>query len=194
MTDYTVTEISHLLCEADGLTDREDVKVTHERVRHLAKRGFLRGGKEIDDRGTKVFPETEVFHAAVLCDLLSIDMGAPILRKVTEAAQAMPLLDVNQWAPSQRGDGVRRSSGGLQDAIRGASAGERWGLTIRQEQPGRSVPAQVHAAFGWLDAPGGNGDDVAAILGWKPNRLRVVLEMTELFTAISERLKVEGMN
>ncbi|MCM2562500.1 hypothetical protein M8756_10105 [Lutimaribacter sp. EGI FJ00015] len=192
MTDYTVTEISHLICEADGLTDREDMKITHERVRHLAKRGFLNNGQAIDERGTLVFPEAEVFHAAVLCDLLSIDMGAPVLRKVTEAAEALPLLDVDQWAPSQRGDELRRSFGGLLDAIRGAAAGERWGLTIRQEQPGRSVPAQVHAAFGWLDAPGGNGDDVAAILGRKPNRLRVVLELTELFTAISGRLKAEG--
>ena len=192
MTNYTVTEISHLLCEADGLTEREDMKITHERVRHLAKRGFLRNGQATDERGTLVFPEAEVFHAAVLCDLLSIDMGAPVLRKVTEAAQAMPFLDADQWAPSQCHDGLRRSSGGLHDAIRGAAAGERWGLTIRQERPGRSVPAQVHAVFGWLDAPGGDGDEVAAILGKKPNRLRVVLELTELFAAISERLESEG--
>lgn len=188
MNTYTLTEISQILCEADGLVDRKDRKITHERVRHLAKRGFLRDGEEIDDRGTKVFPEIEVFHAAVLCDLLSMDMGAPVLRKVTAAAEAQPTLLPDQWAPSQRGDGFSRSDGGLMDAVRGAAAGERWGLTIRQEQPGRAVAAQVIAAFGWLDAPQADGDEVDAILGRKPNRLRVLLELHDLFTAIQEKL------
>ena len=74
------------------------------------------------------------------------------------------------------------------DAVRGAAAGERWGLTIRQEQPGRAVAAQVIAAFGWLDAPQADGDEVDAILGRKPNRLRVLLELHDLFTAIQEKL------
>lgn len=64
-----------------------------------------------------------------------------------------------------------------------------WGLTIRQEQPGRSVSAQVNAAFGWLDAPQGDGDAIAAILGRKPNRLRILIELNELFQAIQEKLK-----
>ena len=189
MTAYTATEISHILCEADGLTDREDQKVTHERIRHLAKRDFLRDAEEIDARGTKVFPEIEVFHAAVLCELLSIDMGAPVLRKVTAAAANHPLLTPDAWAPSQKGDGIRRSFGGLIDAVRGVAVGERWGLTIWQDKPGRSIPAQVTAAFGWLDAPQADGSEVAAILGRKPNRLRVLLELNDLFNAIQEKLK-----
>lgn len=188
MITYTATEISNILCEADGLGP-EDHRITHERVRHLAKRGFLREGEKLDDRGMKAFPEIEVFHAAVLCDLLSIDMGAPVLRKVTEAADAQLLRAPEDWAPSQKADGVSRSYGGLIDARRGVAAGERWGLAIRQEQPGRSVSAQVNAAFGWLDAPQGDGDAIAAILGRKPNRLRVLLKLNDLFQAIQEKLK-----
>ena len=41
MNTYTLTEISQILCEADGLVDRKDRKITHERVRHLAKRCLL---------------------------------------------------------------------------------------------------------------------------------------------------------
>lgn len=186
---YTATEITHILCEADGLTDREDWRVTHERVRHLSKRGLLRNGEQIDGRGKMAFPEIEVFHAAVLCDLQSFDMSAHLLRKVTEAADALPMLDEVEWAPSQMGDGVRRSDGGLKDAVRGTAAGERWGLTIRQDQPGRAVPAQVTAVFGWLDKHPTDEAAIAALLGRAPNRLRLLLDLTDHFAAIHELLK-----
>ena len=185
---YTATEITHILCEADGLTDREDWRVTHERVRHLSKRGLLRNGEQIDGRGKMAFPEIEVFHAAVLCDLQSFDMSAHLLRKVTEAADALPMLDEGDWAPSQMGDGVRRSDGGLKDAVRGTAAGECWGLTIRQDQPGRAVPAQVTAVFGWLDKHPTDEAAIAALLGRAPNRLRLLLDLTDHFAAIHELL------
>ena len=119
-------------------------------------------------RGTKVFPEIEVFHAAVLCELLSIDMGSPVLRKVTAAAVSHPLLTPMHGHRRRKAMEFRRSFGGLIDAVRGVAVGERWGLTIWQDKPGRSIPAQVTAAFGWLGAPQADGSEVAAILGRKP--------------------------
>ncbi len=176
---FTATEIAEVLCRADDLV-LEDHATTHNRLRYLAKRDMLPGGVSVDARGTKAFPTIAVYRAAIYAELMALAMDTRALEAVVTAAE---LKGSRPFAPSQAVEGGFVDRGGLLNAIRGVAAGEDWTLTIAQKMPGMGNSALLEARFEWDGAAQSKAENarIDAILGSKPGRTRVTVELAPLF-------------
>lgn len=178
----TVTEIADLICQAQGLRLKDHLSL-HNRIRYLAKKGFLQDGVRIDDRGTLAFPLLEVYRAAIFADALALCLDGSALKAIQEAA---PRFGDTQPSPSMRIGGGVHSRGGLKDAIRGVDAGEPWNLSLRVQQPGHSTAERLIAEFVY------GGDTTAAeidaranrIFGRKPSRAFAAFVLADIFASI----------
>ena len=97
MDQYTASRIHEILCQADGLDPTEQPALLN-RIRYLAKRGLLRNGRRVDDRGTLAY------RAVLFADRVKPDLtakGVHIAWFLALARERQAPLDVRSRAPDQ---------------------------------------------------------------------------------------------
>lgn len=178
---YTVTEIADCICQADDLT-LADHQTTHSQVRNAVRRGLLKDGEVIDQRGTVAFPVVEVYRARVIKAFADLSIDMVFIRDALEASASKSTL---AFDPADRPERLRlgagwHSKGALIDAIEGVGAGEKWELRLRLRAPGSGGgQSRVDARFVWSDRPHVTSDRVEGLKGRVHAEVR--LDLVSLF-------------
>lgn len=183
---FTASDMHKILCKANGLEETSE-RALLTRVRYMAKRGLLHGGKAIDDRGTWAFRAIEIYRCAILAELAGIAMDVRAFQSIFEAAgRGFPMGRLA--APSMTQDGLIRSQGGLIDAINGVSANERWSLQIELRRSGMLTPEGMFAEFIWEGATdrAPEANEAEQNLNQQPVRTRVSVDLFLLFKPLIE--------
>lgn len=172
---YTATQIADLL--ADALEYQDSAKSNmHHRVRYLSKKGYLRHGKSIDNRGTLDFPPSEVYRAAVFCEFLGLSIDMKVASSALQRAEDYhPMLNKPE---SSRVKGGWQFSGGLATALRGASVGEQWKLFVVLNRSGHSADAGLTAFYTFL---GEGRETIDDVFGREEAATILVIDLTKLF-------------
>lgn len=180
---FTATKIAEILGDALEVqeVDRENM---HHRVRYLAKKHYLFGGRIIDNRGTLDFPVSEVFRAAILCEFLAFSMDVKVASAALEEAAKLRL-PPSSYPASARTDSGWSFSGGLGTVVRGVEFGEDWFLVVELRRSGRSGVAGL---VGRYVRAKDQEPDVNEIFGRAAPATFFTVRLTNLFAEILERL------
>ena len=179
----TATNIAEILGNALEVqeADRENL---HHRVRYLAKKHYLNGGRKIDHRGTLDFPVSEVFRAAILCEFLAFSMDVKVASAALEEAEKLQLLP-GSYPASARTDSGWSFSGGLETVVRSVEAGEDWLLVVELRRSGRSGAAGLVGRYARAND---HRPDVDDIFGRAATATFFTVRLTKLFAEILEGL------
>lgn len=180
---FTATNIAEILGDALEVQDA-DRENLHHRIRYLAKKHYLNGGRKIDNRGTLDFPVSEVFRAAILCEFLAFSMDVKIASTALRDAEEL-CLPPGSYPNSARTDGGWLFSGGLGTVVEGVSAGEDWLLVVELRRSGPSGAAGLVGRYARasIQLP-----DVDVIFGRAATATVLTVNLTKLFTEISKGL------
>lgn len=180
----TATNIADILAPAMEVQDFDRDNL-HHRVRYLAKKHFLLGGRTIDKRGTLEFPTSEVFRAAILCEFLAFSMDLKVASSALEQAERDFRPPFGNYPNSARQDGGWTFSDCLGTVLRGFDAGETWWLIVELRRSGASDAAGLVGRYAHADE---ERADVDAIFGRVPAATVLKVNLTKLFEKILERL------
>jgi len=183
---YTATQIAELLCDALEVTHDAQNNL-HFRVKYLAKKAHLRGGRKTDARGTLDFPKSEVFRAVLFNEFLGLSMDIAAAAKALDQAEDFhPMGQHPQSARAPGGSGWNYR-GGLASAVRGVAAGELWHLVLTLQRSGHSSNAGLRAQYTWSDE---NVEEADRVLGRKAAATTVTVNLRLLFEDLIERVGV----
>ena len=181
---FTAANIADVLADTFEVQDEDKGNLRH-RVRYLAKKHYLRGGKAIDKRGTLDFPTSEVFHAAILCEFLSLSMDIKIASSALKQAEKDFRLSPGNYPDSARRHGGWAFSGYLETVLRGIEADEDWWLVVELRRSGTIDAAGLLGRFTHANE---QRADVDATFGRAPAATVLKVNLTKLFGKILENL------
>lgn len=180
----TATQIADILAPALEV-EAEDKENLHHRVRYLAKKHYLRGGRAIDKRGTLDFPATEVYRAAILCEFLAFSIDVKVASAALKQAEADYRPGVGNYPASAKKDSGWAFSDVFSTALKGIRAGEDWWLVVELRRSGTSEGAGLVARYAHSEE---ERVDVDAIFGRAPAATVLRVSLTKLYGNIMERL------
>lgn len=180
MPQMTVTEIAEAICEADDLRLADHTRA-YSQVRTAVRRGLLRGGIEIDKRGTLAFPVTEVYRARIFNALADFSIDLAAVGDEIEASINRAVTKVKRP--------LGKASAGTQPSfetiIRGARAGDLWRLEIRLYKPGHESGRRLVARL-FLEGDPVPSPRVEEAFGTGPAQAVLTLDLVELFRGLPE--------
>jgi hypothetical protein len=182
-TEFTASQIAGALSVSFGEEESANSKL-HHRIRYLAKKEHLVNGRKVDDRGTLVFPKTEVYRAALYNELLSLTMDVGMAANAINKAEAYnPRVHPGSAKGSKGGYNY---SGGLPTSVRGVEAGEEWALILTVARAGHSSEANISAQYLWQGEERSIDDQdfLDAIFGRNRCATRLRIDLKELFAPL----------
>ena len=180
----TATQIAEILAAALEVQE-EDKDNLHHRVRYLAKKHYLRGGRTIDKRGTLDFPTSEVYRAAILCEFLAFSIDVKVASAALEQAETAYHPGALNYPSSAKTDGGWTFPDPLSTVLRGVRAGEDWWLVVELRRSGTSEGAGLVSRYAHSEE---ERTDVDAIFGSAPAATVLRVSLTKLYGNIMERL------
>jgi hypothetical protein len=180
----TATQIAEILAAALEVQE-EDKENLHHRVRYLAKKHYLRGGRAIDKRGTLDFPVSEVFRAAILCEFLAFSIDVKVASAALKQAETAYRPGVGNYPASAKKEGGWAFSDTLSTVLQGVRAGEDWWLVVELRRSGTSDGAGLVGRYAHSEE---ERTDVDAIFGRSPAATVLRVSLTKLYGNIMDRL------
>lgn len=185
---HTATNISDVIGNVQEVQDSAK-DVLQRRIRYLSKKHYLRGGREIDKRGTLDFPFSEVFRAAIYCEFLALSMDIKVASAALQKAEELRFVPGNYPVSMQTDGGWRFDDGGLAAAVHGVGSGEEWLLVIEIKRSGENGNAGMVAHY---TVVGHQKPNVDVMLGSAVTATTLTISLEKLFTGLLNQLKDAG--
>lgn len=177
---FSASRVGEILADALEVSTEARSNLQH-RVRYLAKKGYLKHGREVDRRGTLLFPKSEVYRAAILCEFLNLSMNMQIATDVLRMAERYNPHGKLPESAQIKGGGGYIFRGGLSAAVQGIAAGEQWTLMLTLQRSGYLSDAGISARYLSSTETSANID---GRLGRAPAATTVTVDLTALFAKI----------